>query len=362
MPDREVVALHPGELHATYGPEVHHRIQRDERASYARTARALAGCAEVVSIQHDFAIWGGADGEAVLDFVDALTLPASATLHAIPGEPTTRQREILERLRDAVSSIVVMSRAAGVRLAEGYGVDPARISVIPHGVPDLPLVDAASIKPAVELEGRDVILSFGLLSPSKNYELMLEAMPAIVAARPAATYVIVGATRPEVAALDGEAYRTALAHRVAALGLADHVRFVDRFVGRVELTRWLESADVLVTPYHDTYSPSGALSYALGAGRAVVSTPFPYAAELLADGRGVLVPFADPAALAAEVVDLLRHPERRLAIGQRAYDFGRSMVWTAVGTAYQGVFGRTPATPSVSPGAVEFRSLNTTQQ
>lgn len=348
-PDREVVALHPAEPQAPYGLEVHHRIRRDERADYPRVAAALSTCADVVSLQHDFRIWGGEDGAYVLDFVEALRLPAAATLHAIPLEPTPREREILVELVDAVQAIVVMSDSAATRLVEAYGVDPAGIAVIPHGVPNLPLVAADSIKPAVELKGRDVILSFGLLGPGKGYEMMLAAMPTIVAARPTASYVIVGATHPEGKARDGEAYRSSLERQVSALGLGRHVQLVNRFVGRVELTRWLESADVFVTPYHDSYSPSGALTYAMGAGRAIVSTPFPYAVELLAENRGVLVPFGDPAALAAEVIGLLGDAERRLALGARAYEHSRAMVWTAVGARYHELLERLAARTAVSP-------------
>jgi glycosyltransferase involved in cell wall biosynthesis len=321
--------------------EVHHRLRRDEREDYARVAKALPTCADVVSLQHDATMWGGPDGEWILDFVAATRLPIVATLHAIPVEPTLRQREILVELLATVRQAVVMSGSAATLLHDAYGVDPTRLAIIPHGVPNLPLVESDSIKPATELAGREVILSFGLLGPGKGVEMMLEAMPAVVAARPTATYVIVGATHPDIPA-DKEAYRGSLTRRAAALGLGDHVRFIDRFVGRVELTRWLESADVFVTPYPDLgQTVSGTLSHAMGAGRAIVSTPFAYATDLLAEGRGVLLPAAsasNPKALAAEVIGLLADAPRRLEIGQLAYTYSRPMVWTSVGAAYQGLF------------------------
>lgn len=342
-PDREIVALHPAEPIAAYAFEVHHRIRRDERPDFARVAKSLERCADVVSIQFAEGIWGGEDGESVLDFVRELRLPALATLHTLPSDPSPRQREILLELIQSVRAVVVMSEAAATLLANTYGIDPQRIAVIPYGVPDLPIMPAESIKPSVGLAGRDVILSFGLLAPSKGYELVLEALPAIVAAHPNTTYVIVGATHPDVRLRDGEAYRISLASLAAKLGLADHVRFVPEFVGRVELARWLQAADVFVspTPNLDTMV-SGTLSYAMAAGRAIVATRYPYAVELLADGRGVLVD-PSPAALAAGIIGLLDDGPARLAMGALAHEHSRDAVWTRVGVAYQDLFARVAA-------------------
>ena len=297
--DREIVALDPGEHRLPYSLEVHHRIRRDERSDYARAARALGNCVEAVSIQHEFGIWGGPDGGYVLDFVEALKVPAVTTLHTILREPSTRQRAILCELVERSDATVVMSRSAAAVLAAVYGIDDRELDVIPHGVPDLPLVDPASVKAGLGVDGREVILSFGLLGPGKGLELALDALPAVIAEHPAVCYVIVGATHPELVRVEGEAYRARLEARVEALQMEDHVRFVDRFVGRVELTRWLEAADVFVTPYPKLDQiVSGTLSYAMGAGRAVVSTPYTYAAELLADGRGMLIAPGSPEALA----------------------------------------------------------------
>jgi glycosyltransferase involved in cell wall biosynthesis len=253
--------------------------------------------------------------------------------------PTPRQREILVELTESVSAVVVMSEAAATLLTKVYGTDPERIHVIPYGVPDLP-VSADTVKTSVALEGRDVILSFGLLDPDKGYELMIDALPAIVAAHPTTTYVIVGATHPDVLRRDGEAYRTSLAARAAKLKMTQHVRFVPEFVGRVELARWLQAADVFVTPTPDLDTMvSGTLSHAMAAGRAIVSTRYPYAAELLADSRGLLVA-PTPEALAAGVLRLLGNPKLRLAMGARAHEHSRSMVWTKVGAEYQELFDR----------------------
>ena len=337
-----IVALHPPDAPTIYPMEVRHRIRRDVAADYPRTARALArDGVELVSIQHEYGIWGGADGEHVLDFVRALRIPAVATLHTVRRTPTPSQHRILSGLCAAVEGVVVMSQAAATLLTRVYGVSPMRISVIPHGVPDLARVDPELVKPGLGLAGRAVILSFGLIGPGKGYELAIAAMPAVVEAIPNASYVILGATHPELLRREGEAYRDGLVARAAELGVADHVRFEDRFVTQAELGRWLQAADVFVTPYPNLEQiVSGTLSYAVGAGKAVVSTAYEYAVELLADERGTLVPPASPPALAAALVELLADPLRRERMGVRAHRFGRHMVWSEVGTAYRGLFDR----------------------
>jgi glycosyltransferase involved in cell wall biosynthesis len=330
-------------------PEVHHRIRRDERADNAKTARSLVECVDVVSIQHEFGIWGGPDGGYVLDFIEALDVPVVTTLHAIPREPTVGERAVLSELIARSEATVVMSRSAVALVTSTYGVDDRKLVVIPHGVPDLPLVDPASVKAGLGIEGREVILSFGLLGPGKGIELALDALPAIVAEHPATCYVIVGATHPELVRVEGEAYRSRLVAQVEALGMNDHVRFVDRFVGRVELIRWLEAADVFVTPYPKLDQiVSGTLAYAMGAGRAIVSTPYTYAAELLADGRGMLVPPGSPEALARALIDILGNSELRATLGRRAHAYSRRMVWSSVGAEYRALFDRVTVKASVT--------------
>jgi glycosyltransferase involved in cell wall biosynthesis len=274
--NREIVALHPPEEPATVYPiEVHHRIRKNELEDYERTAYALNRCVGVVSIQHEYGIWGGEDGSYVIDFVRALAVPTITTLHTVLQHPTPGQRAVLSNLVAMTDSTVVMSESAADRLASVYEVDRGRLHVIPHGVPELPFVDPVTVKPALGVEGRKVILSFGLLGPGKGYELALAALPDVVAAHPTVLYVVVGATHPDLLRTQGEAYREGLVATVARLGLQDHVRFVDRYVGRVELTKWLEAADVFVTPYPNLEQiVSGTMSYAMGAGRAIVSTPY----------------------------------------------------------------------------------------
>ena len=354
----EIVALHPPEPLAPYPREVHHRIRRDEPDDYTRVARALGDCADVVSVQHEFANWGGPDGSNVLDFVGALEVPAVATLHEVIRTPTDDQKAILSALVSSVAATVVMSASAAAILSEVYGVAPDRIDMIPHGIPDLPLVDPAGLKPGLGIEGRLVILTFGLLGPAKGVELMLDAMPAVIKAHPDALYAIVGPTEPDLIRAEGEAYRTRLVARVKALGIGAHVQFVDRFVGRVELTRWLEAADIFVTPYPDLdQTVSGTLAYAMGAGRAIVSSATAYATELLADGRGSLVDPLTPTALSSAVVSLLGDDELRAAMGRKAYAYSRPMVWPEVASAYARLFERVvnEATPPVAPARYGYR-------
>jgi len=344
--DREIVALHPPDEAGSYPPEVRHRVRRDIRADYLIAASGLnAGNAGVVSIQHEYGIWGGQDGEYVLDFARALQKPVVTTLHTVLRNPTPHQRHVLTGLIRASAASVVMSRSAANLLTSTYGVDPRRLDVIPHGVPDLPLVHPDSVKPQLGIQGGPVILSFGLLGPGKGLESVVAAMPAVLAVVPSARYVIVGATHPELVRREGEAYRRGLQERAAALGVASRVLFVDRFVGKAELGAWLTAADIFVTPYPNLEQiVSGTLAYAMSAGRAIVSTPYAYATELLAHGRGRLVEPGSPAALASAFVELLRDDEQRLALGRLAYMYTRSMVWSQVGAQYRRLFERVATT------------------
>jgi glycosyltransferase involved in cell wall biosynthesis len=344
---REIAALHPPGQPGPYPIEVHHRVRKDQLDDYQHTASELGRCVDVVSVQHEYGIWGGDDGAHVIDFVRALTVPAVATLHTVLRNPTPGQRAVLWQLIARAAATVVMSRSAAEVLTAAYGIDSRSLDVIPHGVPDLPLVDAQTMKPALGLDGHEIILSFGLLGPGKGYELALEALPAVVARHPRALYVVVGATHPDLLASEGEAYREKLQALARRLRIEDHVLFVNRFVGRVELTRWLEAADVFVTPYPNLDQiVSGTLSYAMGAGRAIVSTPYAYASERLAQGRGLLVPPGSPAALAAALDELLDNGALRAATGRLAYEYSRGMVWSAVGADYRGVFARVTQRPA----------------
>ena len=341
----EIAALHPADGPAMYPVEVQYRIRRDVRADYAAVARSInQSSAAVVSIQHEYGIWGGDDGDYVLDFVKALARPVVTTLHTVPFSPSPGQRRVLIGLIRATEAAVVMSRSAADLLGRLYGIGPELLDIVPHGVPNLPLVDPATVKPRLGMEPGPMILSFGLLGPGKGYESVIEAMPAVIEADPKAYYVILGATHPELLRRDGEVYRNKLKELAAELGVADRVLFVDRFVTRAELATWLTAADIFVTPYpNKDQIVSGTLAYAMSAGRACVSTRYAYAVEMLEAGRGRLVGTASPAALSDSLVELIQDETLRTQLGGRAYEFSRKMIWPEVGARYRQIFDRVGA-------------------
>jgi glycosyltransferase involved in cell wall biosynthesis len=340
-----IAALHYAGDPDAYSREVSLRIRRDELADYVRAAWAIDHSdVEVVSVQHEYGIWGGPDGAFVVDFVKALRKPVVTTLHTVPQNPTPAQHQILVALVKSSAATVVMSRSAARVLGETYGLDQDALDVVEHGVPNLPLVEPDSVKPELGLEKRPVILSFGLIGPGKGYESAIEAMPEVARSEPRALYVILGATHPELLRREGEAYRSRLMRLAEGLGVQDWVRFVDRYVSLDELGRWLEAADIFVTPYpNPDQIVSGTLSYAMGAGKAIVSTPYAYAREMLDSGVGLLVPPASPKALAEALTGLLRDDDARRALGRRAYRRSRTMIWPQVGAQYREIFDRVVA-------------------
>ncbi len=348
----EIVALHPPDGPGAYPVEVVHRIRRDAGQDYLRVARSLnRSNARVVSIQHEYGIWGGSDGESVLDFVSALRIPVVTTLHTVPQNPTPGQRRVLTSLIEASSATVVMSRSAATLLGRVYTVRANVVDVIPHGVPDLPLVDPDTVKPRLGLQVAPMILSFGLIGPGKGYEAVIEAMPSVIRRCPTAYYVILGATHPELLRQEGETYRTRLTRLATDLGVAERVVFVDRFVSRGELGRWLTAADIFVTPYPNRDQiVSGTLAYAMSAGKACVSTPYAYAIEMLEGGRGRLMKSGAPAAIAETLTELLEDDEMRHRIGRRAYEHSRTMVWPAIGARYARIFDRVGAAAITAHG------------
>lgn len=255
--------------------------------------------------------------------------------------PSRSQRQILSRLVDSSAATVVMSMSAAELLTRSYGTDPSHIEIVPHGVPSLPFISPDSVKPQMGLVGRTVILSFGLLGPGKGYEAAIAAMPAVVKADPAAVYIIVGATHPELIRREGESYRRRLEELAVSLHVSDHVRFVGRYVDSRELSLWLEAADIYVTPYPNLEQiVSGTLSYAMGAGKAIVSTPYAYANERLAQGRGRLVAAGSTDALAEGLIELALSRSLRAQHGRRAYEYSRGMRWPEIGAAYRRIFAR----------------------
>ena len=311
------------------------KIAQDDAAGYLRAADAInASGVKQVWLQHEFGLFGGPDGEYILSLVDRIAAPLTVTMHTIVQNPSPGQRRIMEHLVAKAAHLVVMAQTGRRLLIEVYGADRAKITVIPHGIPDMTYVEPESAKPALGFEGRSVILTFGLLSPDKGIDDMIEAMPHVVAACPDALYVILGATHPHIVKHSGEALRHGLEARAAELGLTDHVHFVDSYVDMDLLTAYLRAADCYVTPYRNPDQiTSGTLSYAVGLGKPVVSTPYVHARELLSDGTGIIVPFRDPGALGRAVAEVLVDPARRKELAGRAYRAGRPMIWAHYGAA-----------------------------
>ncbi|MET0180258.1 MAG: glycosyltransferase family 4 protein [Novosphingobium sp.] len=341
-------------------PRVRATIASDRPADYAIAAREInEGAYDAVWLQHEFGIFGGEDGELVLDLAERVAAPLIVTLHTVLDRPSPRQREILDRLYRASTQLMVMSRHSRDLLIERYGVSTDRITVIPHGAPERPFGRHEEFKQRFDLAGRRVLMTFGLLGPGKGIETMIAALPRIVERHPEMIYRVVGATHPNLVASQGEAYRERLEAMAAELGVDDHVVFDNRFLANDELLDQLEACDIYVTPYPNLQqSTSGTLSYAVALGKAVVATPYLHARELLADGAGTLVEPNSPAALATAIVALLGDPDALLAQQRAAYERGRTTVWprfAAAGAALVGAVAvRDPATmPPLSavPGA-----------
>lgn len=323
-----------------YPPMVRMTIAQDEPADYRAAAAYInAGGFDAVCLQHEFGIFGGHAGSHVLGLIAALDVPLVTTLHTVLDSPDAAQRAVMDAILAASARVIVMARKGRDILIETYGADPERIIVIPHGIPDVAFEPAEAARARLGFAGRRVILTFGLISPNKGIEVMIEAMPAILAEAPDAVYVVMGATHPHLLRSAGEAYRESLAARVRKLGIEDHVVFLNRFVDRPELLEHIAMCDVYVTPYLvAAQMTSGTLAYSHGLGRPVVSTPYWHAAELLADGSGVLVPFGDPVSLGRAVADLLGDEPVRAAMARQAYAASRPSTWANTAQRYADCF------------------------
>ncbi len=308
---------------------VHATILGGEPEAYEHAARAInERNYDAVWLQHEYGIWGGDCGERVLGFAERLAAPLIVTLHTVLSDPSDHQRAILERLTALASQVMVMSQHARELLTTRYGVERARITVIPHGAPERPFGRQNQFKPGLGMAGRKVLTTFGLLGPGKGIETMIAALPAVVARHPDTVYRIVGATHPRLVAAQGEMYRERLEALAAELGVSDNVSFDNRFLDTPELLDQLEACDIYVTPYPNLQqTTSGTLSYAVALGKAVVSTPYVHARELLGDGVGTLVGSGSPEALSEAILALLDHPAMLLASQRAAYARGRATIW-----------------------------------
>ena len=339
-----------------YSEPVKLTIRRDVQFDYIGAADYINHSdIDVVSVQHEFGLFGGNAGTYVGMLLGRLKKPVLTTLHTVLEKPAHDYFSSLVDVCEASEKVIVMNRRGVRMLCEAYGVPRRKIVLVPHGIPDLPFDDGRVHKERLGLTGRRIILTFGLLGRNKGIETMLQALPRIVQADPTVLYIVVGATHPEILKHEGESYKMELEKMVASLGLQENVVFHNRFVSDAELAEFLGAADVYVTPYPNKEQlTSGTLAFAVGAGKAVVSTPYWAALELLGEGRGRLVRFNDPEHLSRTIIEVLSNERLLNSLRKAAYDYGRSRTWGKVGQAYWDMFLAAPVAAPLPHGAGVF--------
>jgi len=345
-----IVAIQKLHQHSGTDSRIVHVIDNECPDAYLRAAQvANDGPCDVVSLQHEFGLYPGSWGSRIMDFVNNCHKPIVTTFHTLLTQPEATPRLLIRELAARSGNVVVMTDVAAGLLADVYGVSGSQVEVIPHGVPAVSFTQNKSHRDELGLTDRQVICTFGLINPGKGLEHMIRAMPRIVATCPDALYLIVGVTHPQVKRENGEAYREGLVELANSLGVGSHVRFINKYLSLTELVAHLQSCDVFVTPYPGKDQiASGTMAYAMATVGAVVSTPYLYAKEVLADGRGLLVPFGDSSSMADAIVHLLTDSNLLSRTRHRAYEYARAMFWPNVGREYlnlfNGVAGRTTDT------------------
>ncbi len=337
----QVIAIdEPGADVRRYGPEVIARIAEQERGSYTAAARFVdANPAELVNVQHEYGLFGGDRGEWLVDFMRALEKPVALTMHTVLPDPDETYLRVTRELCDSAARVVALSET-GRDLLEGlYGIPPELLEVIHHGVPDVPFQNTDAAKATFGIGQRTVISTFGLISRGKGLEYAIDAMRQVVKRHPETLYLILGETHPVVRRQEGESYRESLIARVNEYGLHYNVQLVDKYLDFDEVVSYLAATDIYLTPYlNPAQIVSGTLAYAVGCGKAIVSTPYLYAQELLAHNRGFLCEFRDADSIASRLNMLLDDPSLRRATERRAYRFGRQMTWPHVAAKYGQLF------------------------
>ena len=325
-----------------YPARVRWSLAQDDVKSYEDAAEFLNfNNIDMVCLQHEYGIFGGPAGGHILHFLRGLKMPVVTTLHTVLREPDPNQQMVMEEIAELSDRLIVMSQLSSQFLQEIFKVPVNKIDMVPHGVPDLPFLDPNFYKDRFGVEGKAVLLTFGLLSPNKGIENVIQALPQILSKHSNVAYIVAGATHPHVLRREGDQYRASLQALAKEMGVESRVLFYDRFVSPEEMAAFIGAADIYITPYrYEAQVVSGTLAYALGAGKAIISTPYWHAIELLDDQRGALVPFQNPAAIAQKTIELLDTPAIRHAMRKRAYLFARDMVWKKIAQGYMESFAR----------------------
>jgi glycosyltransferase involved in cell wall biosynthesis len=340
-----VVAVNDPQSRYSYPARVRFEITEDELSSYQAAADFLnSSNVDLVCLQHEYGIFGGKSGSHVLRLLQHLKLPVVTTLHTVLRAPDLNQLIVMQEIAARSDRLIVMSEHSSHFLRDVFRVPGEKIDLIPHGIPDLPFAEPDFYKASFSSEGKTVLLTFGLLSPNKGFENVIHALPRILSRHGNVVYIIAGATHPHVRRREGDRYRLQLQALAKELGVEESVVFYNRFVSPQEMASLVGSADIYVTPYpNEAQAVSGTLAYALGAGKAIISTPYWHASELLDDGRGVLVPFNDCNAIASAAIELLDNDAALQAMRKRAYLYARHMVWGRVAQSYMRAFVRAGA-------------------
>jgi glycosyltransferase involved in cell wall biosynthesis len=329
-------------------------LQQDNLPSYEQAADFLNFTNfDLVCLQHEYGIFGGPAGSHILGLLRRLKMPVITTLHTVLREPNPDQRRVMEEIADISDRLIVMSQLSSQFLQEIFKVPGCKIDMVPHGVPDLPFLDPNFYKDRFGVEGKAVLLTFGLLSPNKGIENVIQALPQILSKHKNVVYIVAGATHPHILRREGDVYRAYLQDLAKEMGVESHVLFHNQFVSPGEMVEFIGAADIYITPYrYEAQVVSGTLAYALGAGKAIISTPYWHAIELLDDRRGALVPFQDSVAIARKTIELLDTPAIRHAMRKRAYVYGREMVWKRVAQGYLASFAQARSDRTSRPRSV----------
>lgn len=334
-----VIAINEKETIYNYDKRVKRQIEQDSAEDYVQAARYVnSSKADLVNLQHEFGLFGGDWGEYVKFFLQNLQKPVVTTLHTVEPDFELKAQTILKYIAYHSAAIIVMTKKA-LQLLENYDIGREKVTVIPHGCPNVPFVSSEKVKPSLKLDGRIVLCTFGLINPGKGVEYAIQALPSIVKKEPRVLYIILGETHPEVRKIEGERYRMKLMSLVDKLQLGKHVRFHNRFLSNAELIKYLLATDIYISPYiSPSQISSGTLVYALGAGRATISTPYLHAREVLANNRGLFCKFKDPDSIAESIGVLLKNEGLRKKMEKKVYEYSRKFIWPNVAMRYAELF------------------------